>query len=133
MTHPAASNTAGDWAQHEHVADPIEIEARRLISAAGSPDLAKQAVESAAESQSRGPTIRSLEELAVQAGFASRMELLAASTPLNAPDGALWWATAVKGNRWIVWRLEELAIEPTFASQEEIQQYLECRARPVLP
>jgi hypothetical protein len=129
MTQPTPHQSE-QWAQHEHVAGSVDAEAQRLISVAGSPELAKQAVDSAAEASTDKQPIRSLDELARHTGFAGRSDLLAASTPVNAPDGTLWWATAVKGSGWIVWRLDDLSIERTFASQDEAQDYLAEKARP---
>jgi hypothetical protein len=131
MTSPPPQSS--QWSQHEHVAAPVDAEANRLIAVAGSPELAKQAVDSAGVASEQPPPVRSLEELARRTGFAGRSELLSASTPLSAPDGSLWWATAVDGNRWIVWRLEELSLERTFASVEEIQAYLAWRFQPARP
>ena len=52
-------------------------------------------------------------------GFASRPELLAASTPLMAADGTPWWTTAIEGNRWIVWNQDDMTASKTFATIQE--------------
>jgi len=53
--------------------------------------------------------------------------MLAASVPLAAPDGSLWWATVGPGNRWVVWNLYEFSMEPTFASLDAARQSLGVR------
>ena len=127
MTNPTRPQS-GQWAQHEHVAAPVDAEAHRLVSVAGSRELAKQAVDSAAEADRTPQPVRSLDELARHIGFAGRGDLLAASKALNSPNGNLWWATAVPGNRWIVWRLEDISLERTFGSLEEIHEHLARQA-----
>jgi len=52
-------------------------------------------------------------------GFASRPELLAASTPVTAADGTPWWMTAIDGNRWIVWNQQDTSASKTYASLQE--------------
>ena len=93
------------------------MQAQVLIREAGSPELAKTAVDEAAELEGQ-PDFRE-DMFARRFGFTSRHELLAASTPLTAADGTAWWTTAINGNRWIVWNQEEMAAEPTYATVEE--------------
>ena len=52
-------------------------------------------------------------------GFASRPELLAASTPLTAADGTPWWTTAIDGNRWIVWNQHDMSAVKTYSTVQE--------------
>ena len=52
-------------------------------------------------------------------GFASRPELLAASTPLTAADGTSWWTTAIADNRWIVWNQDDMSAAKTYATLQE--------------
>src|SRR5580765_3368703 len=87
--------TAGDNAPLQPLVDPptgsvpqapipegIEMQAQKLIHQAGSPELAKNAVDRAAE---RETTLDVREDhFGRRFGFASRPELLAASTPLTA-------------------------------------------------
>lgn len=40
-----------EWTEHEHVSLTIQIEAEQLLSHAGSPELAKRAIDSAAHSR----------------------------------------------------------------------------------
>jgi hypothetical protein len=99
------------------IPEGIEMQAQTLIHQAGSPALAKDAVDGAAERE----TIPDFREDAFgrRFGFASRPELLAASTPLTAGDGTPWWTTAIDGNRWIVWNQQDMSASKTFATLEE--------------
>ena len=93
------------------------MQAQTLIHQAGSPELAKDAVDGAAERE----TIPDFREnlFGQRFGFASRPELLAASTPLIAADGTPWWTTAIKNNRWIVWNQQDMSASKTFATLQE--------------
>jgi len=99
------------------IPEGVEMQAQTLIHQAGSPALAKDAVDGAAERETI-PDFR--EDLFGQRfGFASRPELLAASTPLTAADGTPWWTTAIEGNRWIVWNQDDMTASKTFATIQE--------------
>jgi hypothetical protein len=41
--------SAAEWMAHEHMAAPLHVQAHRLIEQAGSPELAKQAIDAAAQ------------------------------------------------------------------------------------
>jgi hypothetical protein len=99
------------------IPEGAEMQAQILIHQAGSPALAKDAVDGAAKREAT-PDFR--EDLFGQRfGFASRPELLAASTPLTAADGTSWWTTAIAGNRWIVWNQEDMSASKTYATVHE--------------
>ena len=93
------------------------MQAQTLIHQAGSPTLAKAAVDGAAERETI-PDFRE-DQFGLRFGFASRPELLAASTPLTAADGTAWWTTAIPGHRWIVWNQEDMSAAQTYATLEE--------------
>jgi len=96
------------------------MQAQVLIHQAGSPVLAKNAVDGAAEREMI-PDFR--EDLFGQRfGFASRAALLAASTPVTAADGTSWWTTAIEGNRWIVWNQEDMSASQTYSTLQEARQ-----------
>ena len=98
----------------------VELLAQVLLHQAGSLELAKKAVEAAAHRESI-PDFR--EDLFGQRfGFASRPELLAASTPLIAADGTQWWTTAIEGNHWIVWNQEDMSATESYATLQEARQ-----------
>ncbi len=122
--------TAGDnppvQAQADHpvgsagkapIPEGVEKQAQALIHQAGSLALAKEAMDGAAERETI-PDFR--EDLFGQRfGFASRPDLLAASTPLTAADGTPWWTTAIEGNRWIVWNQDDMSASKTYSTIEE--------------
>jgi len=95
----------------------LEMQAQSLIHHAGSPALAKNAVDGAAQCELI-PDFRE-DQFGRRFGFASRPELLAASTPLTAADGTPWWATAIADNRWIVWNQNEMSASKTYTSLQE--------------
>jgi len=96
------------------IPEGVEMQAQTLIHQAGSPVLAKEAVDGVAERE----TIPDFREdlFGRRFGFASRPELLAASTPLTAADGTAWWTTAIGGDRWIVWNQHDMSATKTFAT-----------------
>ena len=96
------------------------MQAQILIHQAGSLELAKNAVQGAAEREAI-PDFR--EDLFAQRfGFTSRRDLLAASTPLIAADGASWWTTTVADNRWIVWNQNDMTASNTYATLQEARR-----------
>jgi hypothetical protein len=98
----------------------IEKQAQILIHQAGSLELAKDAVDGAAQREAI-PDFR--EDLFAQRfGFASRLELLAASTPLIAANGESWWTTTVADNRWIVWNQNDMSAASTYSTLQEARR-----------
>lgn len=98
----------------------VEMQAQVLIREAGSEALAKTAVTGAAERE-KVHDFRE-DQFAQRFGFASRPELLAASTPLVAADGTAWWTTGIAGDRWIVWNQTDMSAAQTFATLEEARR-----------
>jgi hypothetical protein len=99
------------------IPEGVEMQAQTLIHRAGSPALAKDAVDGAAERETI-PDFRE-DQFGQRFGFASRPELLAASTPLTAADGTPWWTTAIAGNRWIVWNQDDMSASKTYSTVQE--------------
>jgi hypothetical protein len=118
---PAQSHVFPPGAEHlAPIPQGVEKQAQILIHQAGSLALAKNAVEGAAEREAI-PDFR--EDLFAQRfGFASRLDLLAASTPLIAADGASWWTTTVADNRWIVWNQNDMSASNTYATLQEARR-----------
>ena len=54
-TDPNPATQAAEWNDHEHVADPVQRMAQQLVDQAGSPELAKHAVEIVEKRQSETP------------------------------------------------------------------------------
>lgn len=98
----------------------VEMQAQVLIHQAGSAALAKAALDGAAERE-QIPDFRE-DQFGQRFGFASRAELLAASTPLVAADGTAWWTTAIAGDRWIVWNQNDMSAVQTFATLDEARR-----------
>lgn len=102
------------------IPEGVEMQAQVLIRQAGSSVLAKDAVDAAAEREAI-PDFRE-DMFGRRFGFASRPELLAASTPLIAADGTPWWTTAIEGDRWIVWNQEDMSASQTYATLQEARR-----------
>jgi hypothetical protein len=103
----------------------VEADAQKLIHQAGSPSLAKKAVDQAAEREGV-PDFRQ-DLFAQRFGFAARRDMLAASKPLAGQDGKSWWATAVDGKKWIVWSEGDMSAEDKFPTLEAAQAWVEHR------
>jgi hypothetical protein len=103
------------------LSEGVELEAQKLIHQAGSPSLAKRAVDKADERESV-PDFRQ-DQFAARWGFASRKALLAASKPLPGDGVCSWWATAVEGRRWIVWSDDDMSAEAKFPSLEAAREW----------
>ena len=116
------SKAAEGWKEHEHVAGPVQNEAQRLIDDAGSPELAKKAIDSAAQEHVKQPVQRSESEkdrFAHNHGFRSYLELFEASTTMSQTDGKNWFVTALPGGKWIKWNDQDLHTECMYNSSEE--------------
>lgn len=107
----------GSWSVQEHIAVPVQVQAEKLLDEAGTPGLAKQAVEVAA--QQRMPIPASYDEFARQNGFNSYLELFEASAPIVAIDGQKWLLTAVSGGEWITWKEQDFTALRRFHSRDE--------------
>lgn len=108
------------WTHHEHVSAPVQAQAQKLLNEAGSPDLAKHAVDVAAQNQLAMTLDK--DEFARRYGFQSYLDFFEASAPAQSNDGANWFVTAVLAGRWIVWNSQELPAVKEFASAEEAKQ-----------
>jgi hypothetical protein len=101
----------------------IEAEAQKLLHDAGSPQLAKHAIDTAARRETI-PDFRQ-DTLAHKLGFKSREEMLSASKPITATDGTVWWAThSPRDSRWSLWSEETVDTANTFGSLEEARRHV---------
>jgi len=100
----------------------VEVQAQKLLHEAGSPKLAKHAVDSAAHRETIPDFCQDM--LAQRLGFKSRAALLAASTPVTAVDGTAWWATALDEHRWTVWSDDDMTTAQSFDSLEEARRHV---------
>jgi hypothetical protein len=114
LTAPQKSDV---WTQHEHVSPPLQAHAQQLVDEAGSPELARQAVNAA----EHHPPARasSQDEFARRWGFRSYLELFEGSTLVRSAGGKSWRVTSVSGGGWIAWNETDLTAERTFATREE--------------
>jgi hypothetical protein len=120
--HPPGTNAQSPLSQG------VEQDAQRLIHQAGSPSLAKRAVDQAAEREAI-PDFRQ-DQFALRWGFPSRREMLAASRPAGAARGQFWWTTAVGQGRWIAWSDDDLSAEITFRSEGAAKEWVDRLTSP---
>lgn len=126
---PAAHQAAdAEWKEHEHVAPAVQVEAEKLVERAGSPELAKQAIDEVSQQEERLASQR--EELARQHGFPSLEAMLASSIRIAAPDGSAWWATEIQHEGWMVWNDRERAVKRRFPTLEACHRYLASERGP---
>jgi hypothetical protein len=91
---------AEEWHRHEHVAGSAQVEAQKLVDALGSAQLAKHAVDAAAEPTPAASGSR--DEFAKRLGFGSYLEMFESAEPIQDRAGSTWMVTAV-GSRTAVW------------------------------
>jgi len=101
-------------------------EAKKLLETAGSPELAKQAANSAA-GHPAAPTPAN-DTFAKRWSFASYLELFEASKSLGESEGKHWLVTNVGPEEWIVWNEQELRVVHTCKSLEEAKHQLRVRS-----
>ena len=104
------------WQEHEHVVPPVQIQAQTLLDEAGSPNLARHAVDAAAQTQPLPASAH--DEFARQLGFASYLSLFEASTPLRSAIGKQWFVTALRSDLWVVWNDSDLMTAGTYPTRE---------------
>ena len=108
------------WEQHEHLTPPLQAQAQRLLDEAGSPELAKHAVDAAAERQEHGPS----DDLVSEGGFESWEEMLTLSTSIDL-DGDQWWITPFpRRDGWMLWNQRGGQSPRLFPSFEEAYRHL---------
>jgi hypothetical protein len=118
----AASPSATEWENHEHLTAPLQAHAEQLVKEAGSPELAKHAVDSAAASSNEPAPDK--DAFARQSGFTSYLDLFEASTPAGTADGKNWFLTALPGGGWITWNDADLTANGPFDSPEDARGHL---------
>lgn len=98
------------WTNHEHEAPAIHPVARRLVDEAGTPELAKQAIDQVA-TRSGSETA-----LAEQFGAKSYLELFEASIPVVTRAGETLCLSSDSQGRWATWDPERLNIVGWYGS-----------------
>lgn len=134
MMIPEPDKTSADWQQHEHVSVPTQAQAQKLLDEAGSPEIAKHAVDEAAKERSEGPTREEerKKEIVRESGFASWEMVKALSTILVASDGLTWWITPHRQTGWMLWNQHDAQAPKLFASLEEARRHISHGAPPDL-
>lgn len=103
------------WMQHEHSATEVELDAKKLVQAAGTPELAKQAID---EVRTAPDEINQRERLALALGFVSFRSLIEGSTKGKLDAGAQWYVTAIRQDEFALWNDRDCEIAGVFGSQE---------------
>lgn len=104
------------WTQHEQVSPQVELEAKKLVQAAGSAEMAKQAIDATEHSHRES---RKDEDLALALGFVSFRSLLEASIKGANIAGYQWFLTAIRQDEWILWNDRDLEVIGVFETKEE--------------
>lgn len=110
------------WSGHEHIAPPVQSQAQQLLDKAGSPELARHALEEAAREQAGGKSY--IDGLAERWGYASRHELLAASISITSSQGELWWLTPVGAKGWVAWTERNRRMSDILPSVERVRTFV---------
>jgi hypothetical protein len=111
---PMGSN-AQSWTNHEHTATPVELQAKKLLQAAGAPEIAKEALDAAAEEH---PAREGKEDLlAQQVGFLTYRSLVEASSRGAKIADRQWYTTAIRQDEWVLWNDRDLEIAGVFESK----------------
>lgn len=121
----ACASPVDSWEQHEHLSAQLEIDALRLLADAGTPELAKFAIDTVEQQQH--DQLRN--EFAQALGFGTYSELLAASTGIATNDDKVWFITALADGQWIGWNFVEIREEARYATREEAVAHVEWLAR----
>ena len=109
-------------ANHRHaVPQGVERRAQELVHEAGSVHQAKKAIDSADVAE--GASDFREDQLALQWGFRSRKDMLAASKPIRDGAGDSWWTTKIAEGHWVVWNAVDLK-PGAYATLEEATQGL---------
>lgn len=104
------------WMQHEQVTPQIELEAKKLVQAAGSPEMAKQAIDAVNHAD---PIAKKDDDLALALGFMSYRSLLEASTKGANIAGYQWFLTAIRHDEWVLWNDRDLEVVGVFEKKED--------------
>jgi hypothetical protein len=111
------------WQAHEHTTPAIQNEAQKLVDRAGSPELAKHAVDEAAKSAASAAVPGSAhDQFARQWGFPSYLALFEASDPIASAGGKQWCVTALTEDRWILWNDDDLVAAGPYPTREAAER-----------
>lgn len=105
---------AQEWVRHEHVADPVNKEALRLVKMAGTPELAKQAIDALQETI---PADR--EGLAREIGFPNVTAMMEHTEILPLPSGSFTHLTKVPEGGVVAWGEKSQDVVKRFESRQQ--------------
>jgi hypothetical protein len=114
-------SSSESWQQHEHLSAQLELDALRLLADAGTPELAKFAIDSVEQQQH--DQLRT--EFAEALGFSSYRDLLAASAGIATADEKLWFVTPLADGQWIGWNFFEITANVKHATREAAIAHVE--------
>src|SRR5262245_3219798 len=109
----AGETPPDSWEQHEHLSAQLELDALRLLTDAGTSELAKFAIDSVEQQQH--DQLRA--EFAQALGFASYGDLLAASAGISTSDDKLWFVTPLSDGYWVGWNFSETRVDVKHATR----------------
>lgn len=114
-----ASDATAKWNEHEHVAENAKIDAQKLVDTAGSPELAKQAIDAASNDNAKDK-----DALAAQLGFDSYLDMFESSTIVTAPSGETFYITGERSGAWAVWSERTLDTGKRFKTMDDAEQFI---------
>jgi hypothetical protein len=115
---------AAGWPQHEHLSAQLELDALRLLADAGTPELAKFAIDTV--DQQQHDQLRA--QFAHSLGFETYSDLLAASGGVATSDDKLWFVTALGDGSWIGWNYVDIRADVSYGSREAAIAHVERAA-----
>jgi hypothetical protein len=117
MAKPGRSPSSNQWDTHEHVASPVEIEAKKLLEAAGNREIAKHALDVVADANSAEAENR--DAFAQTLGFRNYRSLVESSIPVRLVSDRQWYVTAMHGNELALWNDRDIEVLGIFESQAD--------------
>lgn len=105
------------WISHEHVAPPVELQAKKLLLAAGNSEIAKHAIDVASGGDS-DQAIKS-DLLAESIGFRSYRALVESSTPGPKVEERQWYVTPISTGKCIIWNDRDYEVVGAYPSMNE--------------
>ena len=106
---------------HEHVTPPMKAQAKKLVEEAGTQELAKHAIDAAAEPNSAAAA---KDEFARRLGFTSYLDLFEASTRAASAGGKNWFITALRGGNWVFWNDADLIASTSCSTPDDVRRQL---------
>jgi hypothetical protein len=121
-TESSSAKNAERWSNHEHVTPAIQSEAQKLVDRAGTPELAKHAVDEAVQTAASAELGSAHDQFARQWGFPSYLAMFEASDPIVSAGGKQWCVTALAEDRWILWNDDDLVAAGPYPTREAAER-----------